>query len=168
MSNFNDNTLCKYNPFLILWSCVLIRIVISCQEINVKTCPNTPQNWQKAALAKNCSSNGCSEREEYHCVPTETKGQLVEVCTQAIFLQGVCPYYDTVGKSLQMGSVSCLSDDPSQNCSTRYFSTSVYKYKVCFQSTEQVSIANSWTHGIENKSRILCIFVFCMFLRFYS
>lgn len=54
----------------------------------MKTCPNTPQNWQKAALAKNCSSNGCSEREEYHCVPTETKGQLVEVCTQAIFLQG--------------------------------------------------------------------------------
>lgn len=55
----------------------------------MKTCPNTPQNWQKAELAKNCSSNGCSEDEVYHCVQTETKGQLVEICTPAIFLQGL-------------------------------------------------------------------------------
>lgn len=167
MSNFNDNILRRYNPFLILWSCVLIRTVISCQEINVKTCPNTPQNWQKAELAKNCSSNGCSEDEVYHCVQTETKGQLVEVCTPAIFLQGVCPYYDTVGKSLQMGSISCL-DNASQNCSTRYFSTSVYKYNVCFPSMEQVSFANSWIHSIKNKSRTIASLFFVMFLHFYS
>lgn len=57
--------------------------------MNVTECPNTKENWQKAAHAKNCSLNGCTEDEMYHCVPTETKGQLVEVCTRAINLQGL-------------------------------------------------------------------------------
>lgn len=44
------------------------------------------------------------------------------------FIVGVCPYFDTFGERLQMGSVSCQTG--SENCSARYVSTSVYKCKI--------------------------------------
>lgn len=53
----------------------------------MKACPSTIEDWQIAAEAKNCSSNGCSKYELYHCVPNET-GQLEEVCTPPLYLQG--------------------------------------------------------------------------------
>lgn len=44
------------------------------------------------------------------------------------FIVGVCPYFDTFGERLQMGTVSCQTG--SENCSARYVSTSVYKCKI--------------------------------------
>lgn len=44
------------------------------------------------------------------------------------FIVGVCPYFDTFGERLQMGTVSCRTG--SENCSARYLSTSVYKCKI--------------------------------------
>lgn len=64
-------------------------------------------------------------------------------------IAGVCPFYDTIGKRLQMGSVSCLSDDPSQNCTTSYPSTSVYKCKI--------NKTNTTRYHKQNKERFLNI-----------
>lgn len=151
---------------LMFYGIVLLpHTVIPCQDINVKACPSTIEDWQIAAEAKNCSSNGCSKYELYHCVPNET-GQLEEVCTPPLYLQGVCPYYDTVGERLQMGDISCISNDPCKTCTARYLSTSVHKYKVCFPSTEHYSFATSWIYNMENKYRVLCTFVLSMSLQF--
>lgn len=144
MTIFIENVF-RGHSILILWSCFLIQTAIPCQVINVTGCPKTEEKWQIASQTKNCSLKGCTEVELYHCVPTET-GQLVEVCTSPIHLQGVCPFYDTVGKRLQMSSVSCKSNNTLQNCSTRYLSTHVYKYKVCFPYTGDVSSATSRIH----------------------
>lgn len=144
MTIFIENVF-RGHSILILWSCFLIQTAIPCQLINVTGCPKTEEKWQIASQTKNCSLKGCTEVKLYHCVPTET-GQLVEVCTSPINLQGVCPYYDTVGKRLQMSSVSCKSNNTLQNCSTRYPSTHVYKYKVCFPNTGDVSSATSGIH----------------------
>lgn len=59
--------------------------------IIVTGCPKTEEKWQIASQTKNCSLKGCTEIELYHCVPTET-GQLVEVCTSPIHLQGLLNY----------------------------------------------------------------------------
>ncbi|XP_078311891.1 uncharacterized protein LOC111101707 [Crassostrea virginica] len=83
-------------------------------------------------MAKKCLPNGCSPNSVYHCVANENM-KLVEVCTETIYLQGVCPFYDTGGKLLQMGKVSCKVS-ATQNCSDRYISTTVYKYPVCYPS----------------------------------
>lgn len=64
---------------------------IPCQLINVTGCPKTEEKWQIASQTKNCSLKGCTEVKLYHCVPTET-GQLVEVCTSPINLQGQLNY----------------------------------------------------------------------------
>lgn len=55
---------------------------------------------------------------------------IVGVLNSVIYLiVGVCPFFDTVGQRLQMGKVSCLSTNQSENCPARYTSTTVYKCK---------------------------------------
>nr|XP_022288857.1 uncharacterized protein LOC111100968 [Crassostrea virginica] len=112
--------------FLLLWSYMylLINLASTCQEKTVRTCPTTEEKWLDASLRKNCSSCTTSNVYVYHCVANEN-GLLIEVCTNSIFLQGVCPYYDSVGEVLQMGS-AC------KRCPPRFSSTNVYKYSECF------------------------------------
>ncbi|XP_062606619.1 uncharacterized protein LOC134268389 [Saccostrea cucullata] len=69
---------------------------------------------------------------EYHCLPTENFTILVEVCTKTKFLQGVCPYYDSVGKSIQMSAKSCQS--AKIPCPARYPSNTTYIYTSCYPS----------------------------------
>ncbi|XP_078311437.1 uncharacterized protein LOC111100969 [Crassostrea virginica] len=110
--------------FLLLWSYLLINLASTCREKTVITCPTTEEKWQEASLRKNCSSCTTSNVHVYHCVANEN-GHLIEVCTNSIFLQEVCPYYDSVGKMLQMGK-ACT------RCPPRYSSTNVYNYSECF------------------------------------
>uniref|UniRef100_A0A8W8MJE0 Uncharacterized protein n=2 Tax=Magallana gigas TaxID=29159 RepID=A0A8W8MJE0_MAGGI len=149
-----EGVLLRNKHILIFIFFVLIRTVNPCKWNNVATCPDTKDKWDMAASRKNClSSSNCSD---YHCVPTETK-QLVEVCTKPFYLQGVCPYFDTFGERLQMGTVSCRTG--SENCSARYLSTSVYKYKVCFPIQGQPISGTSGmhTHDTENNSWVVYV-----------
>lgn len=126
-----EGVLLRNKHILIFIFFVLIRTVNPCKWNNVATCPDTKDKWDMAASRKNClSSSNCSD---YHCVPTETN-QTVEVCAKPLHLQGVCPFFDTVGQRLQMTEVSCLSTNQNESCSARYISSTVYKYKVCFPS----------------------------------
>lgn len=104
---------------------IFIKVIIPCKVETVGNCPNTSDSWNAAAQRKNCSANLCGNNTVYHCLPTE-KSQLVEVCAHSINLVGVCPYYDTVGKSVQRSKISCVSE----NCKV-HRSTNLYKYHVC-------------------------------------
>lgn len=154
-----------YQIFILFLNFVLIHKVTSCELTKVFSCPDTKQKWDMAALKRNCSSNGnCSN---YHCVPTETN-QTVEVCAKPLYLQGVCPFFDTVGQRLQMGDVSCLSNNQSESCSARYISTTVYKYKVCFPYHKQPvsGTPGMYTLGIGKDSWILYFAIIsAMFIR---
>lgn len=157
MLYFKEGVPLRNNQILILLAFVLFRTVNLCELTNVATCPDTKEKWDMAASKKNClSSSNCST---YHCVPTETN-QLVEVCTTPLYLQGVCPFFDTFGERLQMGTVSCQTE--SENCSTRYSSTSVYKYKVCFPIHGQPlsGTPGMHTHDTGKNSWVLYIVIF--------
>lgn len=103
MTYLKENFLEKHHQIFILFLIFfLIRQGTSCELTKVLSCPDTKQKWDIAALKKNCSSN--SNCSDYHCVPTETN-QTVEVCAKPLYLQGVCPFFDTVGQKLQMTEI---------------------------------------------------------------
>ena len=60
---------------------------MSCQKVNVASCPTTLEEWNRASMAKKCLSNGCSPNSVYHCVADENM-KPVEVCAEPIYLQG--------------------------------------------------------------------------------
>lgn len=155
----------RHQILILFLNFLVIHQVTSCELTKVFSCPDTKQKWDMAALKRNCSSNGnCSD---YHCVPTETN-QTVEVCVKPLYLQGVCPFFDTVGQRLQMGGVSCLSTNQSESCSARYKSTTVYKYKVCFPYHIQPVSGTPGMHtfGIGKDSWILYFAIIsAMFIR---
>lgn len=43
---------------------------------------------------------------------------------------GICPYYDTYGKSIQRSEISCVSVDLTKNCTDVYSSADVYNCKL--------------------------------------
>lgn len=166
MTYLKENFLQKhYQIFILFLIFFLIRQGTSCELTKVLSCPDTKQKWDIAALKKNCSSN--SNCSDYHCVPTETN-QTVEVCAKPLHLQGVCPFFDTVGQRLQMTEVSCLSTNQNESCSARYISTTVYKYKVCFPSHLQPisGTPSIYASGIGKHSWIRYFaIIFVMFIR---
>lgn len=142
---------------------IYIQVIIPCNVETVGNCPNTSDSWNAAAQRKNCSANLCGNNTDYryHCLPTE-KSQLAEVCAHSINLVGVCPYYDTVGKSVQRSQISCVS----ANCKV-YRSTNLYKYQDCYvlslyeelsQGTTEAS--SSGATGIHNDATRYWIFIF--------
>lgn len=122
--------------------------VIQCEVETVENCPNTSDSWNAAAQRKNCSSDLCGSYSVYHCLFTE-KGQLVEVCAIPINLNEVCPYYDTVGKSIERSNTFCNSVDLTKNCTAVYSSADVHvdNYSVCYSSPNEES-----SQGITNFS----------------
>lgn len=120
-------------PMLFIFIKLSNQAVIQCEVETVGNCPNTSDSWNAAAQRKNCSTDLCGINSVYHCLLTE-KGQLVEVCVNPINLHGVCPYYDTVGKSVQRSHMSCVSVDLTKNCTKLYSSANVYDYPVCYPS----------------------------------
>lgn len=144
---------------------IFIKVIIPCKVETVGSCPNTSDSWNAAAQRKNCSANLCGNNTDYHCLPTE-KSQLVEVCADSINLVEVCPYYDTVGKSVQRSKISCVS----ANCKV-HRSTNIYKYQVCYVPSPNEELSQGTTEalssgatGIHNDATRYWIFIFKVFL----
>lgn len=136
------------------------------EPVAVGSCPITPDSWNAAAQRKNCSTNLCGSKSVYHCLLTEER-QLVEVCAKPINLHGVCPYYDTVGKSVQRSQVSCVSVDLTKNCTKLYSSANVYDYPVCYlsQVIHPYALGSGATRIHDDATRF---WVFIIFFNFYK
>lgn len=128
MRHFIANSICSALIFFSFFE-LSNQADISCKERPVENCPTTSESWNAAAERRNCSTDRCGSRSVYHCLPTEN-GTLVEVCAEPINLNYACPYYDTVGESIQRSDIFCNSTD-STNCTAVDSSNTIYQFPVC-------------------------------------
>lgn len=142
-------------------------------EMTVEYCPHTFNDWEKAAIAKNCSSNNSSKENPkvYHCVPINNTTILVEVCTKPLlYVDGVCLNYDTVDKSLQRNVNTCLSQPLNKNCTfdKKYNSTSLFEHQICYPLKTTRSSGTTMLHDIgENVCKLLICFSYLWSLQHY-
>lgn len=124
-----------------------------CKEANnnaeeVESCPRTKEEWDIAALKKNCRALAaeaegkiCTDNEkqpEYHCLINPFKNKYLEVCVVAKIIFGYCAEYDEFGNVIQHHyGAKCENVFPK--CDDPYKSTDAYKYPDCYKLVKKTN-----------------------------
>lgn len=111
----------------------------------VKDCPNSEEQWKKAAVKKNCEAHArqCSEPErlEYHCVINPFINATLEVCAYAQnIVLGYCTEYSSSGNMIQQNANTYCPEFEKNPCPFFYRSTEAYKYPGCYNLTKQTAL----------------------------
>lgn len=111
---------------------------------NVNDCPNSEEQWNEAALKKNCSAyaNRCNEPEKfvYHCVINAYVNQTLEVCAYAQnIVSGYCTEYNFRGNLIQSSQKTNCKTFDVKPCPIFYRSNEAYKYPGCYALTKKKS-----------------------------
>lgn len=122
-----------------------------CQEaVNdvkfVTSCPKSKEEWDIAALKKNCSklaavakTKNCTIKDkqpEFHCVFNSLRNKLLEVCADKRIIFGYCTEFNEVGGLIQNHyPVPCEKVYPK--CNNSYYSSDAYKYPGCYELVKQ-------------------------------
>lgn len=122
-------------PALLFAICGLVsNIEASCPLANetaeiVLSCPQTEEEWEKAAAKKNCEdfTHPC-HTYIYHCVINAWKNATVEVCAPSKLIVGnVCAEFSFGGNKIQRHY-----DAKCQRCPTVYNSSDTFNYSECY------------------------------------
>lgn len=102
----------------------------------VTICPTSKEEWDSAALKKNCSQfvalDTNEERYEYHCVINAFLNATLEVCAPEKSMFGYCTEFNVAGQVLQNHEeAQCNEDFP--RCDKVYSSADAYKFQDCYQ-----------------------------------
>lgn len=146
---------------LFQWSTTLAMLIIQfqfplsvnegCQKaVNdvkiVTSCPKSKEEWDIAALKKNCSklaavakTKNCTIKEkqpEFHCVFNSLRNKLLEVCADKRIIFGYCTEFNEFGGLIQNHyPVPCEKVSPK--CIGSYYSSDAYKYQGCYELVKQ-------------------------------
>lgn len=112
----------------------------------VTSCPKSKEEWDIAALKKNCSklaavakTKNCTIKEkqpEYHCVFNSLRNKLLEVCADKRIIFGYCTEFNEFGGLIQNHyPVPCEKVSPK--CIGSYYSSDAYKYQGCYELVKQ-------------------------------
>ncbi|XP_062583929.1 uncharacterized protein LOC134245674 [Saccostrea cucullata] len=110
-------------------------------------CPSDFEEYQVAALKKNCSkySNSCRSFE-YHCVLNDDTTKIIEVCAPSRYIQfGKCAEFNTGLRSIRRVFFSDCTTF-KHPCPISYNSTESYRYSDCFniiKSTTMIAPMNT-------------------------
>lgn len=111
----------------------------------VEDCPNSEEQWQEAAIRKNCEAHArqCSEPDklEYHCVINPFINETLEVCAYAQnIVLGYCTEYN-IGENMIRQSANTYCQQFKKNpCPIFYRSTEAYKYQDCYYLTKKAAL----------------------------
>lgn len=133
----------------------------NCQEaVNdvkiVASCPKSKEEWDIAALKKNCSklaavakTKNCTIKEkqpEYHCVFNSLRNNFLEVCADKRIIFGYCTEFNEVGGIIQNHyPAPCKRVFPK--CNKAYYSSDAYKYPGCYALVKQTQISTDLDFG---------------------
>lgn len=112
----------------------------------VTSCPKSKEEWDIAALKKNCSklaavakTKNCTIKEkqpEFHCVFNSLRNKLLEVCADKRIIFGYCTEFNEFGGLIQNHyPVPCEKVSPK--CIGSYYSSDAYKYQGCYELVKQ-------------------------------
>lgn len=112
----------------------------------VTSCPKSKEEWDIAALKKNCSkleavakTKNCTIKEkqpEFHCLFNSLRNKLLEVCADKRIIFGYCTEFNEVGGIIQNHyTVPCEKVYPK--CKDSYYSSDAYKYPGCYELVKQ-------------------------------
>lgn len=120
------------------YSCEVSRSTV---EI-VKECPNSEEEWKKAAVRKNCTvyASQCDQPNKfvYHCVINPYVNETLEVCAYKQYIsEGYCTEYNIGGNLIQSNArANCSSLQPDP-CPPVYPSNEAFKYQGCYALTKK-------------------------------
>lgn len=119
----------------------------------VTSCPKSKEEWDIAALNKNCSklaavakTKNCTIKEkqpEYHCVFNSLRNKLLEVCADKRFIFGYCTEFNELG-----GVIQNHYQVPCEKCNDSYYSSDAYKYQRCYELVNQTLNSTDLDLGI--------------------
>lgn len=112
----------------------------------VTSCPKSKEEWDIAALKKNCSkltavakTKNCTIKEkqpEYHCVFNSFRNKLLEVCADKRIIFGYCTEFNELGGLIQIHyPAPCERVFPK--CNNAYYSSDAFKYPGCYALVKQ-------------------------------
>lgn len=112
----------------------------------VDDCPDTEEEWMKAAVRKNCTAyaSQCDkpDRLVYHCVINAYVNQTLEVCAYSrIIVLGYCTEYSLGGNIIQPSFVANCTQFKKNPCPVGYQSTDAFKYPGCYGLTKKTTSA---------------------------
>lgn len=96
----------------------------------VMFCPTSKEEWDRAALQKNCSK--FEPQYEYHCLINAYLNETLEVCAPKKIIFGYCTEFNVAGRFIQNHEeAKCNENFP--RCEEAYSSADAYKYPDCYQ-----------------------------------
>lgn len=96
----------------------------------VMFCPTSKEEWDRAALQKNCSK--FEPQYEYHCLINAYLNETLEVCAPKKIIFGHCAEFNVAGRLIQNHEeAKCNENFP--RCEKAYSSADAYKYPDCYQ-----------------------------------
>lgn len=108
----------------------------------VTSCPKSKEEWDIAALKKDCNklaavarTKNCTikeEQPEYHCVFNSLRNKLLEVCADKRNILGYCTEFNELG-----GVIQNHYPVPCEKCNGSYYSSDAYKYQECYELDKQ-------------------------------
>lgn len=121
--------------FLYAISGLVSTIEASCPLANktaeiVSSCPQTDEEWEKAAKRKNCENiTHLCQSYIYHCVINAWMNATIEVCAPSRFIIGqLCTEFNFGGNKIQ-GNYNAKC----QQCPVTYNSSTAFKYRECYE-----------------------------------
>lgn len=127
----------------------------------VTSCPKSKEEWDIAALKKNCSklaavakTENCTIKEkqpEYHCVFDSLRNKLLENCADKRIIFGYCTEFNELG-----GVIQNHYPVPCKKCNGSYYSSDAYKYPECYELVKQTHNSTDLDLGnpeLENETR---------------
>lgn len=121
----------------------------------VSSCPNTKEQWEKAASRKNCWEKAlkqtCSTPEKfvYHCVINGYGNATLEVCAPKRLILGHCAEFNEVGGVIQDQLISTCSET-FPKCDHFYWSTEAYKYEDCYKLVEAKKVITTTSASVKH------------------
>lgn len=116
-------------PFLLFIDAFILNVVNSIMSTVSVECPTN-----ETSLMQKSASYGCTNSQEYHCLPTLFLNESVEICLTVELIQGgVCVIYNPYLEKASFDSESsCVGKTNFSGCpNVTYNSNEIYLYPSC-------------------------------------
>lgn len=120
---------CMPIPFLLFIEAFILNVVNSIMSTVSVECPTNETSWMQRS-----ASFGCTNSQEYHCLPTSSLNKSGEYCLTVTLVQpGYCVIYNSYLKNVSFDSESsCVRKTNFSGCPDKsYNSNKIYLYPSC-------------------------------------